>query len=181
MDPGTARRIRLVILDVDGVLTDGGVYVGAGSGGEGIELKRFDVRDGLGIKMLLWAGLEVAFVSGRVSEATARRAEELGVTECHQDGGAQKLPVARDLMARKGVDWPEVAMVADDLADLPVFRRVGLPVAVANASEEVLSVASWCTTKPGGHGAVREFCRALLMARDQWTGLLETYLGDRSD
>ncbi|HZD05218.1 MAG TPA: hypothetical protein VE173_09880, partial [Longimicrobiales bacterium] len=132
--PGAlARQVRLVVFDVDGVLTDAGLYVGRLPDGREVEFKRFDIQDGLGLKMLQWAGLEVALVSGRVSEATVLRARELGIEECHQDTGADKLPVLRALLERKGVGWDEVAMLADDLPDLPVFSRVGLPAAVANA------------------------------------------------
>ncbi len=178
--PDVARAIRMVVLDVDGVLTDGGVYIGAEAGGETLELKRFDIQDGLGVKMLGWAGIEVVIVSGRVSEATARRAEELGVAECYQDPGAAKLPVVRALLEERGVGWDETAMVGDDLADLPVLERVGLAVAVPNAVPEVHAVSRWTTTAPGGAGAVREFARALLMARGEWEGLVREYCDARS-
>ena len=178
--PDVARAIRMVVLDVDGVLTDGGVYIGADAGGEAFELKRFDIQDGLGVKMLGWAGIEVIIVSGRVSEATARRAAELGVTECHQDPGAAKLPVVRALLEERGVAWEEAAMLGDDLADLPVLERVGLPVAVTNAVPEVHAVSGWTTTSRGGSGAVREFARALLMARGEWEDLVREYCDARS-
>lgn len=174
-----ARRIRLVIFDVDGVLTDAGVYVGAGPSGEEIELKRFDIQDGIGLKMLAWAGLEVALVSGRVSMATTLRARELGVEECHQAPNAFKLPVVEELMARKGVSWEEVAMLADDIPDLAVFQRVGLPVAVANATRDIVAAAAWQTTRSGGHGAAREFCDALLDARGEREGVVRGYVQDR--
>ena len=105
-----ARRVRLVVFDVDGVLTDAGVLLGRTAAGAEIELKRFDITDGLGIKMLMWAGIQVAFVSGRLSEATAARAAELGVEECLQDGGAHKVPLVEALLERHGVGWDEVAM-----------------------------------------------------------------------
>ena len=175
-----AGSIQLVVLDVDGVLTDGGIYVGAHAGQESIELKRFDVQDGLGVKMLRWAGIEVAIVSGRVAEATALRAAELGIDECHQDPDAKKLPVVRKLLDDRGLAWEEVAMVGDDLADLPVLELVGLPVAVSNAVPEVLAVSRWTTEASGGQGAVREFARALLMARGEWDGLVRKYCDDRS-
>ena len=180
MDADLARAVRLVVLDVDGVLTDGGVYVGVTASHEAVELKRFDIQDGLGVKMLLWAGIEVALVSGRVSEATSLRAAELGVAECHQDAGAQKLPIVRDLLERKGLEWSDMAMVADDLADLPVFLRAGLRVAVANAVPEVSEAAHWCTKAGGGKGAVREFSRALLSARGEWERLVDEYVEQRS-
>lgn len=179
IDADMAKAIRMVILDVDGVLTDGGVYVGALAGGDTVELKRFDIQDGLGVKMLRWAGIEVAIVSGRVSDATALRAEELGIEECHQDPGAEKLPVVRRLLEQKDIAWKEAAMVGDDLADLPILERVGLPVAVANAVPEVHSVATWSTSSPGGSGAVREFSRALLQARGEWDRLVREYCDAR--
>jgi 3-deoxy-D-manno-octulosonate 8-phosphate phosphatase (KDO 8-P phosphatase) len=170
-----AQAIRLVILDVDGVLTDGGVYLGALPGGEALEFKRFDIQDGLGIKLLEWAGIEVAIVSGRVSEATAIRARELGVKECHQDGGAQKVRIIQEMMDARGLEWGQVAMLGDDLPDLAVLRRVGLPAVVANATEVAWRVALWQGEKKGGHGAVREFCESLLKARGEWEDQVEAY------
>jgi 3-deoxy-D-manno-octulosonate 8-phosphate phosphatase (KDO 8-P phosphatase) len=174
-----AAAIRLVIFDVDGVLTDAGVYMGRIASGEEVELKRFDIQDGLGLKMLRWAGLEVAVVSGRVSEATSLRALELGIEECHQDAGANKLPVVREILERKGLSWGQVAMLADDLPDVPVFSRVGLPAAVANAQPEILERAVWRSRAEGGRGAAREFCRALLLARGEWDHVVASYLGER--
>ncbi len=176
-----AQAVRLVILDVDGVLTDAGVYMGVDGDGRPLELKRFDIQDGLGIHLLRKAGIEVALVSGRVSEATAARARELGIGECHQVPGARKLPAVREVMDRLGIDWSQVAMVADDLPDLPVLRRVGLPVAVGNAVSEVRRAAVWNTRREGGRGAVREFARALLEARGSWNALVEAYCAARSD
>ncbi len=180
IDPHVAGSIKLVILDVDGVLTDGGVYVGARPGQEAIELKRFDIQDGLGVKMLGWAGIEVAIVSGRVSEATAWHAEELGVDECQQDPDAKKLPVVQTLLDDRGLGWQEAAMLGDDLADLPVLERVALPVAVSNAVPEVHAVSRWTTEAAGGRGAVREFARELLMARGEWDKLVREYCEARS-
>ena len=178
--PETARSIRLVILDVDGVLTDAGVYLGEDDRGGTLELKRFDIQDGLGIQLLKDAGIEVALVSGRVSAATAARARELGVEECHQDPGARKLPVVRELLGRLGLEWPEVAMVGDDLPDLPVLRKVGLPIGVANAVPEIRREVRWTTSRSGGRGAVREFARALLLARGEWNRTVEAYCAARS-
>lgn len=175
-----AQRVKLVIFDVDGVLTDAGVYMGELPDGSKIEFKRFDIQDGLGVKLLAEAGIDVAIISGRVSSATAFRARELGVEECHQDGDAQKMRVVLDLMARKQVDWDEVAMIGDDLPDLPVLRKVGLPVAVANATPEVQAVSTWSTARSGGRGAVREFCRALLEARGVWAEIVEAYCEARN-
>lgn len=173
-----ARRIRLVALDVDGVLTDNGVFIGQTASGETLELKRFGITDGLGIKMLKWAGITVALVSGRHSEATRVRAEELEI-ECYQDSSAKKLPALQALMSDYGVSWDEIAFVGDDLADLPVLERVALPVAVANAAPEVKAMARWRTSRAGGDGAVREFAEALLKARGEWSGLVEAYRSAR--
>ena len=175
-----AQRIRLVIFDVDGVLTDSGVYLGETASGEPIELKRFDIQDGIGLKMLMWAGLEVAIVSGRVSAATTIRAKELEIDECHQTPNAHKLVVVRALLERKGVAWHEVAMLADDIPDLAVLREVGLKGAVANATSTISAIADWQSTKEGGRGAAREFCEALLSARGELGGVIEKYVGDRS-
>lgn len=174
-----ARRVRVVILDVDGVLTDNGVYLGVGHGNAPIELKKFNIMDGLGIRMLAWAGLRVVLVSGRASEATTIRAEELGV-ECFQEG-SRKLPVVERILEREAAEWSSVAMVADDLADLPLMRRAGLPVAVASAAPEILAHARWVTARRGGDGAVRDFAEALLHARGEWDRLVEAYRRSREE
>ncbi len=175
-----ALRIRLVVLDVDGVLTDAGVYVGETADGVPVEMKRFDIQDGLGIHLMRDAGLSVAFLSGRPSRATSIRAEELGLEECIQESGGLKIPAMKALMTRTGVDWDEVAMLGDDLPDLPVLRRVGLPAAVGNAVHEVRKVARFTTRRDGGKGAVREFARVLLEARGEWDELVEAYCAARS-
>jgi 3-deoxy-D-manno-octulosonate 8-phosphate phosphatase (KDO 8-P phosphatase) len=180
IDADLAKRIRLVIFDVDGVLTDAGLYVGETSDGATVELKRFDIQDGLGIKMLGWGGLDVAIVSGRVSEATALRAKELGIDECHQEPDAHKLKVVEKLLERKGVSWDEVAMIGDDIPDLAVMRLVGLKAAVGNATAPIVAVADWQATKSGGHGAAREFCDALLEARGALNAIIERYVAERS-
>lgn len=174
-----ALRVQLVVLDVDGVLTDGGVYLGALPDGRVLELKRFDIQDGFGVKLLQWAGVPVAVVSGRVSPATEIRARELEVEELHQDGGAQKVRAIQEILERRGLEWNQVAMLGDDLPDLAALRRVGLPAAVANATEEVRRVACWVGTRRGGYGAVREFCEALLKARGEWDSQVEAYVRAR--
>lgn len=177
--PGdVARAIRLVILDVDGVLTDAGVYLGRLPSGETLELKRFDIQDGLAIKLLAGAGITPVVVSGRVSAATDIRMKELGV-EVHQDPDARKLHVVQRLMEERGLRWEEIAMVGDDLPDLPLLTRCALPVAVANAVPEVAEVCRWRTARPGGRGAVREFVRALLMARGSWDEVVDRYVAEK--
>ena len=177
--PELARRIRLVVLDVDGVLTDGGVYLGATAAGEAVELKRFEIQDGLGIRLLQEAGITVSIVTGRESQAVAMRARELGIHEVHQDRTAAKLRIVSAILERLGLAWNEVAFVGDDLPDLPILRRVGLPAAVGNATGEVRTVARWQGTRHGGYGAVREFAEALLGARGEWSDRLESYVSER--
>jgi 3-deoxy-D-manno-octulosonate 8-phosphate phosphatase (KDO 8-P phosphatase) len=174
-----AERIRLVMLDVDGVLTDGGIYLGATASGERFELKRFEITDGLGVRFMQDVGITVAIVTGRESEAVRIRAEELGVLECHQDPTAAKLPIASRILDRLGVSWEESAFLGDDLPDLPVLRRVALPAAVGNAAPEVRALARWTGNRSGGYGAVREFAEALLHARGQWADCVEGYLRER--
>jgi 3-deoxy-D-manno-octulosonate 8-phosphate phosphatase (KDO 8-P phosphatase) len=174
LDPAVAKRIRLLGLDVDGVLTDNGIWIGPVAG-ERVELKRFDIQDGLGLVLLRTADIPVVWLSGRHSEATGLRARELKVEELLQVPGPRKLEAFADLLQRRGLDWEEAAFVGDDLADLQVLRRVGLPVAVGNAVAEVRAVASYVTRAPGGHGAVREVAEALLKARGVWPDILERY------
>ena len=176
-----ARRIRLVILDVDGVLTDGGIYLGATASGEPVEMKRFDIQDGLGILMLQRAGVPVALVTGRVSEAVRLRAAELGIEDVHQDHTADKLRAVAALLERRGLEWSEAAFLGDDLPDLVVLRRVGLPAVVGNATADARACAVWQGTRRGGSGGVREFAEALLTARGAWSDAVEGYVREREE
>jgi 3-deoxy-D-manno-octulosonate 8-phosphate phosphatase (KDO 8-P phosphatase) len=178
IDAAVARRIRLVAFDVDGVLTDAGVYIGV-AGDRPVELKRFDVQDSIGIYLLRLMGFKLAIVSGRVSQATAIRAAELHIDDVFQDSRAAKLPAFEALLARQGVTAAETAFVGDDLPDIPVLERVGLPVTVQNAVAEVRAVVQYTTAARGGHGAVREFTEALLKARGEWDGAVARYLAER--
>ena len=175
LDPELARRIRVVILDADGVLTDGGIYVADGER-EAFELRRFHVHDGVGILMLRRAGITVAIVSGRLSRAVRTRAAELDLEEVHQVDPFDKLPTIEALLARHGARWDEAAYIGDDLADLAVLGEVGLPAAVPGAAAEVRAAAAWTSRKAGGTGAVREFAEALLHARREWTPQVEAYV-----
>lgn len=179
IEPELARRIRLVGLDVDGVLTEGGIYLGDVNGAP-LEFKRFDIWDGLGIKMLQRAGIEVVIITGRVSAAVAIRATELAIADVIQDPHARKLPALRKLLAAKGIDMADVAFIGDDLPDLAVLRAVGLPVVVANATADVAS-SGLKLTKNGGYGAIREFAELLLRARGVWEELVEGYVKSRSE
>ncbi|HET7422432.1 MAG TPA: HAD hydrolase family protein [Gemmatimonadales bacterium] len=174
IDPAKASRVRLLALDVDGVLTDNGIWLGP-IAGERVELKRFDIQDGLGLVLLRTAGIPVIWLSGRHSEATELRARELKVEEVLQVAGPAKLESLGPVLERRGLGWEDVAYVGDDLADLQVLRRVGLPLAVANAVAEVRAVAHATTSATGGHGAVREVVEALLKARGVWSEMLERY------
>ncbi|MCU0615542.1 MAG: HAD hydrolase family protein [Gemmatimonadaceae bacterium] len=183
LDPGLARRIRVVGLDIDGTLTDGGVYLGASSHeGRSIpfELKRYDIQDGLGVTLLRECGIKVAIVTGRVSDSVAQRARELQVDALAQDPQARKLAAWRRVLHELGCRDDEAAFVGDDLPDLPILRRVALPVAVGNAVPEVRRSCTWQLARAGGHGAVREFAEGLLDARDEWHGAVERYVFSRS-
>ncbi len=178
LTPTLAKRIQLVGLDVDGVMTDGGIYLGD-AGGRRLELKRYEIQDGLGIKMLQQAGIAVAIITGRVSESVALRARELKVDELVQDVHARKLPALRAILARRGLTMAQVAFVGDDLPDVGVLRVVGLPVAVANASPEAAQASRVRLSRQGGYGAVREFAELLLRARGVWSSLVEEYVASR--
>lgn len=177
LDPQKARRVKLLGLDVDGVLTDNGVYMGM-SGDQPVELKRFDIQDGLGLYVTRLMGLEVVWVSGRSSPATTVRAAELGI-EMVQDSSARKVPAIEAMLRKRNLAWDEMAFMGDDLADIPVFRRVGLPIAVANAVAEVKALAAHVTVARGGAGAVREAIEALLGARGEWDEGVRRYLKER--
>lgn len=180
IDAGLARRIKLVCFDVDGVLTDGGIILGESEGAR-VELKQYDIQDGLGIVMLRQAGLRTAIITGRESVSVALRAKELQVDDCVQDNQARKVRALRTLLAKHGIGWEEVAFVGDDLPDLGVMRLVGLPVCVGNASPEARRAATVAMSRHGGRGAVREFCEALLRARGEWDTQVEAYVKSRSE
>jgi len=180
IEPTLARRIRLIGLDVDGTLTDGGVYLGL-AGAERVELKRYDIQDGLGVLFLKMAGLPVVIVTGRAGDVARLRAAELEVDEFVADPLARKLEPFEALLKRRNLRWEEACFIGDDLPDLPLLRRVGLPVATANAVAEVRDVAAHTTRAEGGHGAVREFAETFLKARGTWAEVTRTYLRERGD
>jgi 3-deoxy-D-manno-octulosonate 8-phosphate phosphatase (KDO 8-P phosphatase) len=158
-----ASRVKLVLLDVDGVLTDGRITLSA----DGEESKSFHVRDGHGIRMGQRGGLLFGFISGRESRVVSLRAEELYVTEVHQ-GIPDKLVPYDDIRSRLRLDESAVCFVGDDLVDAPVMRRVGLAVAPADAHVAIRELAHWVTPSAGGRGAVREVVDALLHATGRW-------------
>ena len=157
-----ARAVRLAIFDVDGVMTDGTLYIGA----EGEAFKAFNILDGHGMKMLQAAGVATAIISGRASEAVARRAAELSIAHVVQ-GSADKVADFERLIAAAGVEASACSFVGDDLPDLAIMKRCGLAVAVANAVDAVKEAAHYVTRAGGGRGAVREFCELVLHARGQ--------------
>ena len=163
------RRVKLLLCDVDGVLTDATVSLGPG-----IELKRFCVRDWLAHRFVRDMGLRVGWISNRPSTATAQRAEELQIDYLVQER-VSKVTAAGSLMERAGVAWDEVAFLGDDLVDLGLLRKVGLAVAVQNAIPEVKAVAHFVTQTPGGAGAFREVVDEMLRARGRWDDLCRAY------
>ncbi len=166
-----AERIRLVIFDVDGVLTDASLYLGD----DGREYKAFNSRDGQGMVMLQESGVRLAVITGRSSEVVQTRMASLGVRYIYQ-GQRHKLPAYEELRGRLSLDEAEVAYVGDDLVDLPVMRRVGLAVAVADAHAMVRQHAHWCTHACGGRGAAREVCELILDAQGKLDALIARYL-----
>ncbi len=168
--PPKVDQIRVLILDIDGVLTDG--RIGYGDGPH--EIKFFDVRDGLGIRLLQAAGLKVAALSGRRSLANRRRAEELGL-DLLLEGEPDKVAGLGRALDQLGVQASECCYVGDDLVDVPVMRRVGLAVAVADAADEVRHIAHRVTARPGGRGAVREVAEWLLRQTGRWQEVTRSY------
>jgi 3-deoxy-D-manno-octulosonate 8-phosphate phosphatase (KDO 8-P phosphatase) len=158
-----AQKIELLILDVDGVLTDGSIFIDD----HGVETKRFHVRDGTGIRLWLKLGYHVAVITGRTGTALRHRCHELGILHLIQ-GSANKLADFGNLLSELGLAASQAAMVGDDLPDLPVMMMVGYPIAVADASNDIRSAAMFVTSRPGGHGAVREAIEHLLVEKDRW-------------
>ena len=171
LDRELASRVRLLVLDVDGVLTNAHLILGP----DGEEIKEFSVRDGIGIKVAQFGGLDVALLSGRVSEIVRRRAEMLGITELHQ-GEQHKLPVVRKMAGQRGIGLDQVAYVGDDLVDIEPVMAVGVGVAVADACVDLLAVAPHVAETNGGRGAVRETVEAILRARGDWQEVYRGFL-----
>ena len=162
------NQISLLLLDVDGVLTSGQViYDDAGQ-----ETKVFNVRDGLGLRMIMEAGLTVGIITGRRSLALVHRCENLGIA-LFKDGVRDKAAALQQVLKETGVSADNTAYVGDDLPDLPILRRVGVPIAVGDAHPMVKEVAVWTTRASGGNGAVREICERILKARGEWEPLLD--------
>lgn len=165
---GRGLGLQAALFDVDGVLTDGRIYVGE----HGETVKAFSTLDGHGLKLLRQGGIEPLIVTGRDSPAVRRRVADLGLQHAAY-GAHDKLAVASQLLSTLGLQWAEIAAIGDDWPDLPLLQRAAFACAPANAHAEVKAVAHHVTTAPGGHGAAREFCDLLLMAAGRYAGLLQ--------
>ena len=165
-----AKNIKLLILDVDGVLTDGSIILD----NEGNEYKSFHVRDGHGIKMLIKAGIQVAIITGRHSRVVERRAQELGITEVFQKCFDKRVAY-RKLVRQYSLTDREIAYIGDDIVDVPIMSLAGLPVAVADAGEETRKAALIVTKNRGGRGAVREIADYILKAKGAWENMFDEY------
>ncbi|MBI4523102.1 MAG: HAD-IIIA family hydrolase [Deltaproteobacteria bacterium] len=165
-----ARKIRLLLLDIDGVLTDGGVVMDD----RGDEIKRFHVRDGQGIRLLMEAGIEVAFITGRSSRVVEHRAKDLGVRRVYQNV-KNKLDVYHEIKTAMALKDNEIAYVGDDIADLPLMRRVGFPVTVQDGWKELRRESRYVTRRRGGEGAIRELAELLLKAQRKWKEVTQKY------
>jgi len=162
-------RVKILLCDVDGVLTDGAVWMGGD-----VEMKRFDIRDGLGIVLLRRCGLKVGWISARPSPATRARAEDLKIDFLHQDKGP-KTGAVENILAQTGLGWADVCFIGDDVVDLGALRRAGLAVAPADGITEAKALAHHVTQARGGHGAVREIVEMILKAQGHWDTLVAGY------
>lgn len=165
------KGIRLLIFDVDGVLTDGRIVYTDG----GAEIKAFDVRDGHGIKLVMRSGIDVALITARQSSVVDHRARDLGIGLVYQ-GMKDKLKAFDEILEKKSLKPAEAAYVGDDIIDLPVLKRVGFSCAVSDAVEEVKGAVDYVASKPGGGGAAREICELILKAQSRWEGIVQGYL-----
>jgi 3-deoxy-D-manno-octulosonate 8-phosphate phosphatase (KDO 8-P phosphatase) len=179
IDPALAKSIRLVAFDVDGVMTDGGIYLGDVDGRR-LEFKRYEIQDGLGIAIMRLVDIRVAIVTGRVSESVRLRAAELGVEDVAQDPDGHKLAGFMRILERRGLSPAQAAFVGDDFPDVSLLTIVGLPVAVGNAVPEVRAICKHQLKGHGGRGAVREFVEDFLKARGEWETAWGRYVDARS-
>jgi 3-deoxy-D-manno-octulosonate 8-phosphate phosphatase (KDO 8-P phosphatase) len=169
-----ASQVKLLLMDVDGVLTDGKLYNVPGPAGEMFETKAFDSQDGIALQWLSWKGIQTGLISGRVSPATQTRAEQCHFSYIYQ-GHIEKIPILEEILHRSGLAPEQVAYVGDDLTDVVVMRRVGLAIATGNARPEVKQCAHFITSREGGNGAIREAAELLLRAQGHWPDLLKKY------
>ena len=168
-----AAKIKLLILDVDGVMTNGQIVINE----LGEEIKCFDVKDGQGLKLLMGAGVNVIIISGRKSKTVEYRSKDLGIKEVYQ-GINDKESLCAELLEQKGLKPDQVCCIGDDLPDVAMFNRIGLPIAVADAVAEVRNAACYVTKNRGGNGAVREVCEIILKSQGIWTQILSSFMGE---
>lgn len=169
-----AARVKLFLMDCDGVLTDGRVWNVPTASGEMFETKGFDTQDGIALQWLNWNNIATGVISGRVSQATETRAQQVGMTYVYQ-GHIEKIPILEDILAKSGIAAENVAYMGDDLTDVPIMRRVGFALAPANARREVRDASNYVTAASGGGGAVREACELILRAQRLWEDILKKY------
>jgi len=169
-----AAPIKMVLMDVDGVLTDGRLYNVPDAAGNMVETKAFDSQDGIGLQWLHWKGIKTGLISGRDSPATAERAKQCKFCYVYQ-GHIEKIPILEEILADAKLEKEQVAYIGDDLTDIVVMHRVGLAIATANARSEVKQEAHYVTSAPGGSGAVREVVELLLKAQGSWEEILRKY------
>jgi 3-deoxy-D-manno-octulosonate 8-phosphate phosphatase (KDO 8-P phosphatase) len=164
------KTIRLLVLDVDGVMTDGKIIMND----MGREIKNFDVKDGHGIKILMRCGIDVILLTGRRSAVVEHRAKDIGIEEVYQ-GIYNKLEKFEEILQNKSFNYENIAFVGDDIVDIPLLKRVGFSVAVADATEDVKKGVDYITKKAGGDGAVREVCELILQAQGKWIDVAKRY------
>ncbi len=169
-----AAKIKLLLMDVDGVLTDGRLYNVPDAAGNMVETKGFDSQDGIALQWLSWKGIKTGLISGRVSPATVERAKQTKFAYVYQ-GHIEKIPILEEILRDSGCASSETAYIGDDLTDVVVMRRVGLAIATANARAEVKAQAHYVTAQPGGNGAVREAIEMILKAQGLWEEILKKY------
>ncbi len=169
-----ASKIRLLLMDVDGVMTNGRLYNVPDGQGNMAETKGFDSQDGIGLQWLNWKGIKTGVISGRLSPATAERARQCKMAYVYQ-GHIEKIPILEEILADAKVEPSEVAYIGDDFTDIVIMHRVGLAIATANARPEVKKEAHYVTAVPGGEGAVREIVELLLKAQGRWHEILKHY------
>ena len=169
-----ASNIKVLLMDVDGVLTDGRLYFFSDRDGKMVETKGFDSQDGISLRWLTWFNIQSGVISGRESPATAERARQVGMRWVYQ-GHIEKIPILQQILTEAQIDPSHIAYIGDDLTDVVIMRRVGLSFATANARAEVKQSAMAVTDVPGGEGAVREVIELLMKAQGHWEGLLKKY------
>lgn len=169
-----AAKVRLLLMDVDGVMTDGKLYNVPGPDGGMVETKAFDSQDGISLQWLSWCGIETGIISGRLSPATEERARQCKLTYIYQ-GHIEKIPILEEILAKSGIPAENAAYIGDDLTDVVIMRRVGLAAAPSTARPEVKRIAHFVTTEKGGSGAVRAVAELILRAQGRWDGILKKY------